>query len=402
MPPPVAVIATLDPRHRGGVLTLTRFLYNFLAQHGWEPLLVYNSIEPANQFPSRRNNFKPVSWRPRLETVEGMRGCATPLYFPQVESVSYLLSVPLWASVCRGADLYVAVGGGVQPAIPFALLGYDYFCWVSTTLDSERNAQAPCPGWKARLQWLSDLLLYPLERLAYRGARVVLAHSPRTCSDIVTLGIEPQKVSLLPVPVNTDTHVPFVSTGAPGNYITFVGRLTDPRKNVPLLLRALACARDRGCCIPAMMIGRYDQSLLELTSQLALDELVRFTGYVSEGRKIELLQQARFFVVPSLQEGYCIAAFEAMACGLPVVATRCGSLDDLIQHGETGLLVANGDSEALAVAMMALWLDPKRTIRMGVNARRQAVRDYSYSAVARGLERTLVSSGSTQSSAGRR
>ena len=81
---------------------------------------------------------------------------------------------------------------------------------------------------------------------------------------------------------------------------------------------------------------------------------------------------ARMFVLPSRSEGIPLTALEAMACGLPVVATRVGGLPEVVDDGVTGLLVAPADPAALAQAMVAIWTDPERRDRMGRAGRLRA------------------------------
>ncbi len=85
-----------------------------------------------------------------------------------------------------------------------------------------------------------------------------------------------------------------------------------------------------------------------------------------------LLARARLFVLPSRSEGIPLTALEAMACGLPVVATRVGGLPEVVDDGVTGLLVPPADPAALAEAMVAIWNDPDRGDRMGHAGRLRA------------------------------
>ena len=83
---------------------------------------------------------------------------------------------------------------------------------------------------------------------------------------------------------------------------------------------------------------------------LGLGEVVHFWGYISRDEVIEMLQGCDFFVLPSLHETFSITTVEAMACGKPVVATRCGGPEQFVTE-ETGLLVPAGDAQALAQAI---------------------------------------------------
>src|SRR5205807_1359941 len=93
-------------------------------------------------------------------------------------------------------------------------------------------------------------------------------------------------------------------------------------------------------------------ALCGLAKQLQLDRQVAFLGEVRD--VAGLLATARLFVLPSLTEGISLTLLEAMACGLPVVATRVGGNPEVVQGGQTGLLVPSGDPAALAGAILEL------------------------------------------------
>src|SRR5262249_50102308 len=82
------------------------------------------------------------------------------------------------------------------------------------------------------------------------------------------------------------------------------------------------------------------------------------------------------FVVPSHQEGLCIAALEAMACGCPVVSTRCGGPEEFVLHDETGFLVGF-DPVEMADAILRILNTPQLRRRLGGAAREKVMRDYS-------------------------
>lgn len=94
----------------------------------------------------------------------------------------------------------------------------------------------------------------------------------------------------------------------------------------------------------------------------------------------DLLAQADVFVLPSSQESFGVAALEAMACGLPVVASAVGGLPEVIDHGETGLLAPVGDVDAFAAAILDLIAHPERARGMGAAAREVARARFSMDA----------------------
>ncbi|MCC6264007.1 MAG: glycosyltransferase [Bryobacterales bacterium] len=152
-----------------------------------------------------------------------------------------------------------------------------------------------------------------------------------------------------------------------------VARL-EPQKNPVGLLEAFAQALGAHPEWRLLLAG--DGSLRDETKQtaerLGLGERVRLLGV--EGNVVELLRAADLFVLGSRWEGTPLAVMEAMAAGLPVVATAVGGVPGLVEHGVTGLLVPAGVPEKLAGAISTLALDPARRKAFGDAARTQAER----------------------------
>jgi len=120
-----------------------------------------------------------------------------------------------------------------------------------------------------------------------------------------------------------------------------------------------------------------------LIEQLAIGDVVRTVSGIDDGELAALLASAEVAAVPSLYEGFSLPAVEAMACGTPLVASRAGAIPEVVgADGECALLVAPGDSEALAAALATLFDDPKRRALMGAAGRARVLQRFSWSAVA--------------------
>lgn len=164
-------------------------------------------------------------------------------------------------------------------------------------------------------------------------------------------------------------------------HIGYVGRLAD-HKGVDVLLRSLA--RLEGVTLELVGAGPEEGSLRELATILGLGGRVSFAG--SSGHE-ELPLRYRSFdavVVPSVptpawEEQFCRVAIEAMASGVPVVASRSGALPEVV--GEAGLLVDPGDEQSLAVALERLAGDPSLWMRLR-RAGLERAREFTWDAVA--------------------
>ncbi len=134
----------------------------------------------------------------------------------------------------------------------------------------------------------------------------------------------------------------------------------------------------RVCPEALLIVAGEGRDLAALRGRCALPPLkdvVRFLPKIE--RTAEILAACDLFVMPSLQEGLGIAALEAQASGLPVVASRVGGLPDAVDEGRTGLLVPPGDAAALAEAVVALLSDPDRAAAMGAAGREWVGRRFS-------------------------
>ena len=155
--------------------------------------------------------------------------------------------------------------------------------------------------------------------------------------------------------------------------IVSVGRLKAP-KDFPTLVRALGKLTPDS--FEAVIVGEGpDRGRLEEEIEaLGLGERVRLAG---ERRDVpELLAGADVFVLSSNSEGMPVSVLEAMAAGLPVVASRVGGVPEQVTDGETGLLVEPGDPDELAAALARLNHDPELRRRLGAAARARAERAF--------------------------
>jgi glycosyltransferase involved in cell wall biosynthesis len=114
-----------------------------------------------------------------------------------------------------------------------------------------------------------------------------------------------------------------------------------------------------------------------------LDDLVTFTGALPPPDVRSVLTKADIFCLPSHWEGLPLSLLEAMAAGSAVVATTVGDIPEVLEHGETGILIEPQQPTQLADALDRLLDDPKRRARLGTLARERARRDFDRSTMAR-------------------
>ena len=124
----------------------------------------------------------------------------------------------------------------------------------------------------------------------------------------------------------------------------------------------------------------------DLTTEAAGDGRIVFHGVIPHGETIALYRRATVMVLPSVwNEPSPLPTYEAAACGLPIVSTRSGGIPEIVEHGRTGMLVARGDVEELALAISQVIDDPALARAMGEAARQRVQERFTWEASARRL-----------------
>ena len=158
--------------------------------------------------------------------------------------------------------------------------------------------------------------------------------------------------------------------------VTFSGRFVR-RKGIKILLEAWKTVMDKFTDAQLILLG--DGPLLpkmkRTTEDLGMNSLVNFRGHVHS--VTDFLHITDIFVLPSLQEGMPNSLLEAMACGLPVIASRIGGVVDVIEDGKNGILFEPGDVSGLAYAMIRLLNDNELRKTLGVEARKRIEEGFS-------------------------
>jgi glycosyltransferase involved in cell wall biosynthesis len=209
------------------------------------------------------------------------------------------------------------------------------------------------------------------ERKALEWADVVTAVSRSAAERYRSLGFD-----VLHVPNAVDpADLPEEGTRFFERQVVYCGRLSR-EKGVDLLVDAV---KRIGANLVIVGGGPLERELRELARG---DPRIRFTGPLPRAEALKIVKGSDVFVLPSRHEGLSTALLEAMAMGVPVVATRVGGNPELVEHGETGLLV-DPDPEQLARAIALLLEDRGLAKRLAESAARVVRERYSWPVVYR-------------------
>jgi glycosyltransferase involved in cell wall biosynthesis len=231
---------------------------------------------------------------------------------------------------------------------------------------------------------------YGFVRMQVQVARrlpTVLTVSESSRSDIVAeMGVDPSRLRIVPVGVDHTRFRPLPHVAkVPGRLMTTASADVPMKGLVPLLEAVAKVRTEREAELVVIGKPRAESRVQETIERLGLEDAVQFVSGVSDERIVELYAEAEVAVVPSLYEGFSLPAVEAMACGVPLVATTGGALPEVAgEHGDTALLVPPGDVGALAAAIGEALDDPVLRARVGGAGRRRVLERFTWRATAEG------------------
>ena len=223
-----------------------------------------------------------------------------------------------------------------------------------------------------------------LQRFAYRFATHIVANSPAAEKILQAEGVAAEHVRLIPNGVDVAGFSVHEPRGSLREVIT-VANLRAEKSHETLIAAAAKLAPSH----PALRFtvvgaGSRRGELEALTRARGVEHVVEFLGHRDDVPA--LLAAADLFVLPSRSEAFPNCAIEAMAAGLPVIASGVGGLLDLIEHDRTGVLVPPCNPDVLADVIAALVADPARAHRLGANARTEVVNRYSFDRMTHSFE----------------
>jgi glycosyltransferase involved in cell wall biosynthesis len=364
---------------RGGVPAVAKFLTDVATKGGFSTEVV--SVASSRNDPASVQFTNPRTWAGGVRSVHGRwtNGSFTHVGVlgAEVEFLRYLPN-PRLNAVLSECDLIQVVCG--SPAWAWSVLnaGKPVAVQCATRAAVERRhggslRGGPLSAWRRLMApitgHIEDYALTRVDAIQVENAWM-LAH-------VQALNASRPDIDIRLAPPGIDTSLfrppPAVSTGVDVPYILCVGRLADPRKNPDLLLRAFS----------QLVVERHHRHLRLILAgasppppvfwqqavAMGVRHLVQFIDSPSATQLVALYQGASVVALPSHEEGLGIVLLEAMACGVPVVATRCGGPETIVTDGHDGFLVNRGDAGALASAVERLLTDETLRRRLGSQAR---------------------------------
>jgi glycosyltransferase involved in cell wall biosynthesis len=190
--------------------------------------------------------------------------------------------------------------------------------------------------------------------------------------------IAPRAQLLDPVPVPVDTCYFTPGSQAVENFsLAFIGKYNDPRKNIFFLLDVLKNCRSRGIDAVLNLYGDAPSpAVLGQIRRLGIEGAVRGLRKLPLEELRAVYRASAVFVIPSFQEGLCVAGLEAMACGCPVVTSPCGGPEDYVSDGLNGFIVPL-ETKAFAATVVRILCSKEERSQLSHEAKRTIRRRFT-------------------------
>jgi glycosyltransferase involved in cell wall biosynthesis len=236
------------------------------------------------------------------------------------------------------------------------------------------------PGYDPDMFPILQKMLIGLNRKIWKNAETVVANSNGLKK--IAEQTEKMRFGVIHNAANTDLFKP-ANKKKQGKTLRLVTvcRILK-RKGLQHVIQALKQIEQEDITLDIYGTGEYEEELKELVKEKQLQRKVLFHGFKPSKEIAKKLNEADVFIHPSLTEAFGMVFAEAMACGLPIIATRVGGIPEIVEDGKNGFLVKPGDVQGLKKAIQKLKGNPTLMKQMGKDSLKKVKERFSWEKVA--------------------
>ncbi|MFA6527143.1 MAG: glycosyltransferase family 4 protein, partial [Candidatus Babeliales bacterium] len=343
--PKIAIISLRNSYNYGGVLSCLRATYKFCETY-FEPTVFFLSFDPELATSIHRlkfaSNSKPLSYF-------GMNCVEIGARWSFWEPGHYVFTQPTWEKLLQQYDYFFVVSGTCIAAHPLVLLNKKFVMWVATPYTEDREQRVKEFG---EIHYIIDRLankkMLALEKNILSSANYIFSISSYVQQKFNSiLATKRTNNTWCGFPIDCSKALPLNIYKE--NILIAVGRFSDPRKNITMLIKAFSLIHEKNKTAKLYVVGKKpsNEKLYDFCDYPCIENIV-FTGQISAADLTALYRRASAMLITSHQEGLGIVGLEALLHGTPVIATLCGGPEDFIIQGRNGYLVPIDDVQAMA------------------------------------------------------
>ncbi len=367
--PKIAILTIRNSYDYGGVLSSLRVVHEFCKDY-FNPTVFFLGFTPDIATSIRglkfRSSLKPISYF-------GMNCIEVGARWAFWEPGHYWFTEDVWEELLAEYDYFFVVSGTCIAAHPLVLLNKKFVMWIGTPYDDDRLERVKrLTGLRKLINTFAEFSMRKIEFNILQASRytwAISAYAQRAFEH--KLGHPHENLVHCSYPVDVAKYQDNITTPQQrDDIIIAVGRFSDPRKNIAMLLRVFDKIHARLPHMKLYITGMKPnpETLLPYLEQASFDNVV-FTGQVSCEDLHNLYKRARLMLITSYQEGLGIVGLEAMMYGVPVIATDCGGTADYVINGQTGYLVAVNDDDAMVNHACHILTHPEIETALSIQAR---------------------------------
>ena len=336
------LVVTLPLEFFGGVQSQARFLIDHLQRHQFEvgvATYVSRGFGPdlnASWLSSLLGGHGRIEIGVEAKDVAKARvGCR----FPGLE-FTYTEASEAWQRSMENYRYIIAIGGTPVIAHSVVKAGKTCIVWCADDLAGDRDDRFNSMSFPRRV--LERHLIRP----QLEAQQIAVLEAGRPIRGISGATVERLQMHVqhchaniekMHIPIDSSFYTPLLDK--PRNKrMGFAGRIADPRKNPKLLFDVFWELRQRDVIRELHIAGPTDEATMAIAQLRGVADGVVFHGYINREELRDMYRSLDIFVLTSHREGLALVGLEAMACGVPVVSTRCGGPEDYIKDGVTGYL----------------------------------------------------------------
>jgi glycosyltransferase involved in cell wall biosynthesis len=373
--PKIAILSLRNTYNYGGVLSCLKVAYRFCEQY-FEPRVFFLGFEP--EVATKLRSFKFTSGIKPLSHF-GMNSVEIGARWSFWEPGHYVFTLSSWRELLKDYDYFFVVSGTCLAAHPLLTMHKKFVLWIGTPYDEDRQERVKqLHGLRALINAVAHPWMNSIEKKILTEADFILAISTYAKSKFEYIIQRPREnmvVCSYPIKNSSLSHP---STTSDEKIIMAVGRFSDPRKNLAMLIRVFDKLYHHDRKIKLYIVGMKPSP--EILASLGYDDALRaiiFTGQIASEDLYALYQRAELLLITSYQEGLGIVGLEALLNGTPVVATDCGGTRDYVINDITGYLVPINDDDEMVAKVEKILSDRDLHKKLSHNGREFIEKNFS-------------------------